>query len=242
MSGRLFVFTGAGLSAESGISTFRDANGLWENHSIMDVCHIMTWDINKSLVFDFYNARRQQLREVSPNAAHATRAELERELGEGRFFHVTMNVDDLAEAAGMENVVHVHGKLKEMRCLSCKHVWDVGYDAVPVDTACPICGKNDRVKPNVVFFGESAPLYEKMWQIFYMPRVGDIILIIGTSGVVVSLNWMVDGMNRNVHSILVNKHDSNSIDEDLFDEVIKEEAGVALPRTKQKILEYLKKE
>jgi NAD-dependent deacetylase len=190
LKGKLIVFSGAGLSAESGISTFRDANGLWENHRIEHVCHYPTWRANKKLVFDFYNQRRMQLNSVEPNAAHHAIAAIEKELGEDKFIHITQNIDDLIERAG-GSAIHVHGNLRELKCEHCNALWDIGYTEAPHDLTCPNCNRVGDVKPYVVFFGERAPYYPKMWEIFSNVTDDDVVLVIGTSGNVIAFDQMI---------------------------------------------------
>lgn len=189
--GRLVVFTGAGLSADSGISTFRDSNGLWEKNNIDEVCNYRTWRSNYDLVHRFYNARRKQLGEVKPNAAHYMIARLQQRYPMTSI--ITQNIDDLLERAGVRDVMHVHGFLREMRCEACGHVWDIGYREWTQDDACPrerggsVCGCRRAVKPNVVFFNEAAPLYHAMYDTLLGLRRGDVLLVIGTSGQVIDI-------------------------------------------------------
>lgn len=120
MKKKLVVLTGAGMSAESGIKTFRDSDGLWENHDVMDVASIEGWHRNPQLVMEFYNQRRKQLHEVTPNAGHIGLAELEADFD---VHIITQNVDDLHERAGSANIIHLHGELKKVRSsISTKHV------------------------------------------------------------------------------------------------------------------------
>src|ERR1043165_7736588 len=123
---KLAVITGAGLSAESGLRTFRDQNGLWENHRIEEICHYGTWRDNFDKVHTFYNMRRVQLGEVQPNVGHRALAKWESQYDTTL---LTQNVDDLLETSGAQNVVHLHGHLTRMKCSSCNHSWDIGKRA-----------------------------------------------------------------------------------------------------------------
>lgn len=167
------VFTGAGMSADSGVSTFRDADGLWENHRIEDVCTPEAWARDPQGVLDFYNARRAQLDEVEPNAGHRAVAELEK-----YFDHVvvvTQNVDDLHERAGSSNVIHLHGELRKARSERNPNV------IVPAPGPTRLGDKGpdgEQLRPHIVFFGEAVPEYERALQVV---RDADLFLVIGTS-------------------------------------------------------------
>lgn len=167
------VFTGAGMSADSGVSTFRDADGLWENHRIEDVCTPEAWERDPQGVLDFYNARRAQLDEVEPNAGHRAVAELEK-----YFDHVvvvTQNVDDLHERAGSSNVIHLHGELRKARSERNPNV------IVPAPGPTRLGDKGPdgaQLRPHIVFFGEAVPEYERALQVV---RDADLFLVIGTS-------------------------------------------------------------
>lgn len=172
MKKKIAVLTGAGISAESGISTFRDANGLWENHDIMEVASIMGWLKNQSLVLDFYNRRRRQLHDVHPNAGHLALVELE------KFFDVTVitqNVDDLHERAGSAHIIHLHGELRKSRSsLDERLVYDCLGDILPGDT----CEKGSQLRPHIVWFGEEVPMLETAAEVV---SKSDFVVIIGTS-------------------------------------------------------------
>lgn len=148
---RLVVLTGAGISAESGIATFRDSGGLWENHRIEDVATPEGFARNPQAVIDFYNQRREQLLQVEPNAAHLALARLQRLLPD-RMLLVTQNVDDLHERSGSAQVLHMHGELKKLRCLRhTDHILSTTLQQDP-HTHCPQCG--GAVRPHIVWFGE----------------------------------------------------------------------------------------
>lgn len=178
---RLTVLTGAGVSAESGISTFRDSDGLWENHNVEDVASIEGWYRNPALVLDFYNARRAQLFTVKPNAAHEAIAALESEYD---VTVVTQNVDNLHERAGSTKVVHLHGELTKVRPENCcndrdgyseETVFDIGRDAIHIGDVAP---NGAQLRPHIVWFGEAVPKIETAIDAV---EAADILLIVGTS-------------------------------------------------------------
>ena len=154
---RIVILTGAGVSAESGVATFRGAGGLWEGHRIEEVASPEGFRRNPALVQHFYNLRRAALKSVEPNAAHRALATLEKTLGKDRVTLITQNVDDLHERAGSEHLLHMHGELLKARCLECDtvHSWsaDLGEDST-----CPSCSAIGRLRPHIVWFGEM-PLY-----------------------------------------------------------------------------------
>ena len=169
---KIVVLTGAGISAESGIKTFRDHDGLWENHDVMEVASIQGWHKNKELVLQFYNDRRKQLKEVHPNIAHELLATLEDKY---RVVIVTQNVDDLHERGGSSNIIHLHGSLNKVRSVVHEElVYDWDKDLHLGDT----CEKGTQLRPHIVWFGEMVPMLE-----FAMQEVltADIVLVVGTS-------------------------------------------------------------
>ena len=175
----IVVLTGAGISAESGIETFRAAEGLWANHHVDDVATLEGFTRNPQLVYAFYNQRRRQLLtpEISPNAAHSALAKFEHEFG-GEFLLVTQNVDNLHERAGSENLIHMHGELLKMSCLNSKLIFDVSED-FDYDTQCRCCRSAGNLRPHVVWFGEM-PL--QMNRINRALENCDMFVAIGTSG------------------------------------------------------------
>ena len=177
----IVVLTGAGVSAESGVSTFRDSDGLWENHKVEDVASIEGWYRNPQLVLDFYNARRAQLTEVRPNAAHRAIAELENEY---KLTVITQNVDNLHERAGSTRIIHLHGELSKVRPENCCNemdgfsevtVFDIGADAINVGDLAP---NGAQLRPHIVWFGEAVP---KIAKAVDAVEQADILLIVGTS-------------------------------------------------------------
>ncbi len=169
---KIVVLTGAGISAESGIQTFRDADGLWEGHDVMEVASPQGFAANPELVLDFYNKRRKQLLTVKPNKAHFNLAELE------QIFDVeiiTQNVDNLHERAGSSKVIHLHGELLKVRSTADESfVLDWHKDLFVGD----LCINNSQLRPHIVWFGEMVPMLDKAIEI---TETADVLVIIGTS-------------------------------------------------------------
>lgn len=180
---KLVVLTGAGMSAESGIKTFRDADGLWEGHDVMEVASPEGYKKNPSLVLDFYNQRRRQLKEVTPNEGHINLSTLEEHF---KVSIVTQNVDDLHERAGSSDVLHLHGQLRKVRSTydpTIIYHWE--KDLVLGDT----CEKGSQLRPHIVWFGEDVPMIEKAIEIV---ETADILVIIGTSMQVYPAAGLID--------------------------------------------------
>ena len=169
---KLTILSGAGISAESGIKTFRDSDGLWENHNVADVASPEGWKKDRELVLEFYNQRRRQLHEVEPNDAHKLIADLE------KYFDVqivTQNIDDLHERAGSTNILHIHGELfKSCSCDDKNLIYEQKTDINLGDKA----EDGAQLRPFIVWFGEDVPLYQKAQEIV---KDSDILLVIGTS-------------------------------------------------------------
>ncbi len=173
---KIVVLSGAGVSAESGIATFRDSNGLWEGHDVMEVASPQGWKKNRALVLDFYNQRRKQAINAKPNKGHLILAELEKD------FHVsiiTQNVDNLHEKAGSSNVLHIHGELFKSRSTAYPYlIYDMdGWELKEGD----LCEKGSQLRPHIVWFGESVPM---MSDAIGETEEADIFIVIGTSLVV----------------------------------------------------------
>jgi NAD-dependent deacetylase len=172
MKKKLVVLTGAGISAESGIKTFRDSDGLWEGHSVMDVATPEGWRKNPALVLDFYNQRRKQLKEVVPNLGHQILAELENEFD---VFIITQNVDDLHERAGSSNVLHLHGELLKVRSTQNPNYildWQDDLNFGDFDD------NKNQLRPHIVWFGEDVPALD---QAIAITKNADYFAVIGTS-------------------------------------------------------------
>ena len=172
MKKHIVVLTGAGISQESGISTFRDSNGLWEKHDIMEVASPWGFQQNPELVLSFYNQRRAQLKDVEPNAAHYFLAELEKNYD---VTVITQNVDNLHERAGSSEIIHLHGQLNKMRSVKNDTVYfDIEDDINLGDLA----EDGGQLRPHIVWFGEAVPEMERAME---ATRKADIFLVIGTS-------------------------------------------------------------
>ncbi len=174
MKKKLVISTGAGMSAESGIKTFRDAGGLWENHNVMDVASHDGYLRNPALIHEFYNARRRELLKAEPNAGHLGLVELERDYD---VYVITQNVDDLHERAGSKNVLHLHGELMKVRAVDDESkVYTLKPDALATTPDTVIDGH--RVRPHIVFFQEAVPNIEPAIELV---QEADVFVVIGTS-------------------------------------------------------------
>ncbi|MFC7703976.1 NAD-dependent deacylase [Plastorhodobacter daqingensis] len=174
----IVILTGAGISAESGLGTFRDRDGLWTRYDLNEVATPEGFARNPGVVHAFYNARRANCREAQPNAAHVALARLEAEHAE-KVLIVTQNVDDLHERAGSRNVLHMHGSLGGALCAHCAHRWPAPR-VMTADDPCPACGKR-RTRPDIVWFGEYPYYMEQIWEALRSAR---LFVSIGTSGTV----------------------------------------------------------
>ena len=172
MKKKLVVLTGAGISAESGIKTFRDADGLWEGHNVMDVASPEGWQRNKELVLDFYNQRRKQLHQVKPNRGHSVLAELENDFD---VHIITQNIDNLHEQAGSTKVLHLHGELLKARSTKNKtYILDWNHDLIIGD----LDNDSNQMRPHIVWFGEEVPALDEAINII---EQADYVAVIGTS-------------------------------------------------------------
>ncbi|MEZ4954692.1 MAG: Sir2 family NAD-dependent protein deacetylase [Saprospiraceae bacterium] len=183
---KIAVLTGAGISAESGISTFRDSNGLWENHDIMEVASYHGWLKNKGLVLNFYNDRRRQLKEVQPNVGHLGLVELASQFD---VTVITQNVDDLHERAGSKNIIHLHGELNKARSTTDERLVYDWFDDLKIGD---LCEKGSQLRPHIVWFGEMVPLLDIAANVV---ENADIVVIIGTSMQVYPAASLVDYAN-----------------------------------------------
>lgn len=180
----LVILSGAGISAESGISTFRDANGLWRNHRMEEVASPIAWNNDMDLVLEFYNIRRKQLFEVEPNAGHKAIVELEKHFN---VEVVTQNVDDLHERAGSSKVLHLHGELKKVRStVDDSLIYELDHWELKKGD---LCEKGSQLRPHIVWFGEAVPAISHAVEIV---RKADILIIVGTSLVVYPAAGLMD--------------------------------------------------
>ncbi|USH03996.1 NAD-dependent protein deacylase [Grimontia kaedaensis] len=227
----IVILTGAGISAESGIRTFRAQDGLWEEHHIEDVATPEGFARNPALVQTFYNQRRRQLQSgVAPNAAHEALAKLEQEL-EGSLTVVTQNIDNLHERAGSENIIHMHGELLKARCSGSNQVLD-WKDDIMVDDLCHCCQMPSPMRPHVVWFGEM-PL--DMDKIHTALVKADLFISIGTSGSVYpAAGFVHEAAINGARTIEVNLEPSAVESE--FDEKRYGKASVLVPELVEEIL------
>ena len=230
----IVVLTGSGISAESGIATFRDKDGIWARYKIEDVATPEAFARNPKKVHDFYNLRREGLAGIQPNAAHLALGRLEREhLGpRGRSFHiVTQNVDNLHEAGGTTKVIHMHGELLRGKCTDCPAKFDWAGDmstAVP----CPSCGEAGGVRPDIVWFGE---IPYQMERISALVQTCDLFVSIGTSGAVYPAAGLVALARRaGAHTVELNLEPSEGVS--LFHEAIHGRATEVVPAFVERIL------
>ena len=236
---KIIIFSGAGISQPSGIKTFRDVDGLWEHHDIKEICHEKTWKKNFSLVHQFYNQRRQQLKEVVPNIAHETVKRIVDKYGKDNVYNITQNVDDLFERAGTQ-ALHLHGDLTKMHCQACGHKWEIEYEEFNVDTdRCPSCNSLKAIKPDIVFFEGSAPMYSYMYRAFeYALNPDTIVVIIGTMGSVTPIEKMLD--KKPCKTILCNIEPSSDLPEKYFDKIYYEDIVTAITKIESDIDNYWK--
>ncbi len=224
---KIVVFTGAGISAESGISTFRDSGGLWEKYDIRDVATPEAWQRNPLLVLDFYNQRRKQLLEVQPNPGHTSLVELEKKFD----VHViTQNVDDLHERAGTKKVLHLHGELRKARSsVNPELVYPVkGWEIKAGDK----CELGSQLRPHIVWFGELVPEMDRAQEI---SAEADIFIIVGTSLNVYPAAGLVHCTRKDCPVFLVDPNDVTNIGISNLN-VIKETAGNGVPKLVERLM------
>jgi len=222
---RLFVLTGAGISAESGLATFRGSGGLWNGYRVEEVATPEAWHADPELVWNFYSMRRRDALAAQPNAAHVALAEIEQKLGD-RFYLCTQNVDDLHERAGSHRVHHMHGTLFQSRCVHCNvpRPDKALYETAANLPKCPDCGA--PIRPHIVWFGE-VPL--DMEGIYRELDHATVLLVVGTSGSVYPAAGFVQVANqRSIRTIYVGPEEP--LNADTFDEVVLGSATDVLPR------------
>ncbi len=222
---RMFVLTGAGISAESGLATFRGSGGLWNGHRVEEVATPEAWAANAELVWRFYSMRRRDAMAAEPNAAHRALAAIEGQMGE-RFYLCTQNVDDLHERAGSRRVHHMHGTLFQSRCVGCERPFDDRrtYESAAELPKCESCGR--AVRPHIVWFGE-IPL--DMKGIYCELDRATVLLVIGTSGAVYPAAGLVHIANqRGIRTMYVGPEEPQNAD--AFDEILLGTATEIVPR------------
>ena len=219
---KIVIFTGAGISAESGLSTFRDSGGLWDEYKIEDVATYEAFVRNPALVLEFYNIRRRQLLNSYPNAAHIALNKLEHKFNVSI---ITQNIDDLHERSGSKNVLHLHGKIRESRSVINNKIYQIDGSELNIGDKCEEGG---QLRPNVVWFGEDVPEIENAIQ---QVIKSDIFIIIGTSLNVYPAASLIDYAELAKRIII----DPNSQSYEGI-EVIKEKATVAVPKLVDQLL------
>lgn len=224
------VLTGAGISAESGIRTFRAADGLWEDHAIEDVATPGGFARNPQLVYGFYNERRRKLQtpQVKPNAAHLSLARFEQRFP-GNFLLVTQNIDNLHERAGSRQLIHMHGELLKMRCINTNLVFDINQD-FDFDTECRCCRNKGNLRPHIVWFGE---IPFQMGAISQALESCDLFIAIGTSGNVYPASGFYQvAKQHNAHTVELNLERTGSG----FDEHVVGNAAQVVPAYLDRLL------
>jgi NAD-dependent deacetylase len=225
---KIVVLTGAGVSAESGLSTFRDAGGLWEGYDVMEVASPEGWARNRELVLKFYNERRSQLRTALPNAAHLAIASLEKKYD---VTVITQNVDDLHEKAGSTNVVHLHGELVKARSsLDGNLVYEIGYEEIKAGDKCD---KGSQLRPHIVWFGEMVPMIETAAEIC---EEAELFIVVGTSLVVYPAASLVEYTPAFIPKYIIDPVKPDMLyspDNTVF---IEEKAGTGMPKLAEELL------
>lgn len=233
MNKKVIIFSGAGLSASSGISTFRDKDGLWENHNINEICTVGCLDWNFEATINFYNLRRENIKDKLPNKAHKMIAKIKDKYPK-KIEIITQNVDDLLEKANCKEVIHLHGFLQEIRCMNCGKIKNIKYSLQDnTNSKCKHCSA--KMRPNVIFFGEAAPKYELMYKL--LEKCG-LLVVIGTSGNVIDVNYLSRYAD---YCILNNLEPSDAIYEECFNKIYYEDANTAYKKIEEDIENFINK-
>lgn len=226
-SKRVVVITGAGISAESGLATFRGSGGLWEGYDINEVASIEGWNKDPEKVLDFYNLRRKQALKAEPNKAHKALAELQKSFD---VQIITQNIDELHEKAGSKNVVHLHGQLTKAKSgLVDDHFVDIGYDPIHVGDKA---ADGSQLRPHVVWFGEMVPKLEEAAEI---TSKADILIVIGTSLVVYPAASLIDYAKEGIEKHIIDPSEPELYDRSGWNH-IKEKAGSGTPKLVNKLI------
>ncbi|MBT4030566.1 MAG: NAD-dependent deacetylase [Campylobacteraceae bacterium] len=233
---KIIILSGAGVSAESGISTFRESGGLWDNYDVNIVCNHDSLDKNESLTLEFYDKRRDDIKDKVPNNTHIIIKELKQKYPND-ISVITQNVDNLFEKAGMndDEVIHLHGFMTQVRCREdqCARIYNIEYESIKDcnNGICDDCGS--KLRPNIVFFGEMAPMYEKLNEEL---TDCEMFIVIGTSGNVIGVNTLANFVD---YSILNNLEPSDAIEESLFSKVLYKKSSIAINEIAEDIEEFL---
>lgn len=224
---RIVILTGAGISAESGLKTFRDSGGLWENYSIEEVATIEAWYKNPEKVLEFYNMRRKQCLEAKPNPAHYALVELEKHFNT---YIITQNIDDLHERAGSTNVLHLHGEIRKAQSsIDPNLIYDIEGWELNIGEKCEL---GSQLRPNVVWFGEEVP---NMSKAIKLVNNADLFIVIGTSLTVYPAAGLIDYCPPKIKKIIIDPGAKETL-KNYNIEIIKEKAGIAVPELVKKIL------
>jgi len=228
---KIVILTGAGLSAESGLHTFRDKDGIWSKYDYRDVATPQGYWRNPSLVLNFYNERRRQNAGVEPNAAHFALARLEAEYP-GHVLTVTQNIDPLHEAAGTKNLIHMHGEITKALCTACGGRHLIGDEDLTVSSVCPACAMPGTLRPDIVWFGE---MPYGMEEIYRALNACSLFISIGTSGTVYpAASFVLEARSAGARTIELNLEPSEGIHG--FHEAIHGRATEIVPAFVEKLL------
>ncbi|MEX0845117.1 MAG: NAD-dependent deacylase [Balneolaceae bacterium] len=224
---KIVVISGAGISAESGLSTFRDSGGLWEGYDINEVATIQGWENNPERVLQFYNLRRKQAADAKPNSAHYALADLENDF---EVVIVTQNVDDLHEKAGSKNVLHLHGELKKARSsIDPSIVVDIGANPIKMGDRAE---DGSQLRPQVVWFGEMVPMIEPA---ILEVKTADILIVVGTSLVVYPAAGLIDYAKPGIPKYIIDPSNPQLYDAKGWIHY-KENAGIGVKKLAEKLL------
>ncbi len=231
----IVILTGAGLSAESGLDTFRDKDGIWSKYDYRDVATPEGFTRNPSLVHNFYNERRRQNANVKPNAAHIALARLEAEYP-GNVLVVTQNIDPLHEMAGSKNLIHMHGEIAKALCAACESRHYIGHEDLTVSSVCPACARQGILRPDVVWFGEMPYGMEEIYS--FLSRC-HLFISIGTSGTVYpAASFVLEAAHAGARAVELNLEPSEGIGG--FHEAIHGRATEIVPAYVEKLLRTAK--
>jgi len=227
MKQKLVVFTGAGISAESGIKTFRDSGGLWEEFDINEVATPQAWEKNQALVLDFYNKRRKQVLEAQPNNAHTALVELEQKYD---VQIITQNIDDLHERAGSKKVLHLHGEITKSRSsIDDSLIYRIKGEEIRLGDKCE---KGSQLRPHIVWFGEMVPMMDVA---NIIAEKADIFIVVGTSMAVYPAAGLIDYSPDGIPKYLIDPSDVN-VNGIANLKVIKEKDSIGLPKLASELL------
>lgn len=225
---KIVVLSGAGISAESGISTFRDADGLWRKHRIEEVASPVAWRNDMDLVLEFYNLRRKQLYEVEPNAGHKALVDLEKHFD---VEIITQNVDDLHERAGSSKVLHLHGELKKVRSTVDENlIYELNHWELKKGD---LCEKGSQLRPHIVWFGEAVPNISKAASIV---RQADVLLVVGTSLFVYPAAGLIDYAPHDTAIFYIDPNATSHARHSHFTSIV-EKAGIGLPKLVKQLIQ-----